>query len=305
VTFSHRGEDVNVNFEKQYRYNGKKSLGLNELTTAAATEFQDEKAIKTQIAKNIKQLKELQGKLYAQDRYGVVLIFQAMDAAGKDSMIAHVMSGVNPQGCEVTSFKQPTSNELAHDYLWRIHNRVPKRGMIGIFNRSYYEDVLVSRVHPEIIVNEHVGGINDAKQVNDDFFTQRFEDLRYFEDYLQNNGYLVLKFFLHMSKAEQKQRFIRRIEIPSHNWKFSAADVKERQYWDDYQRVYDDAITNTATKQVPWYVIPADSKWYSRLCVSEIINKRLGELPLAYPSLDATAQAQLKMALDHLDKEKD
>ncbi|MFC6202114.1 polyphosphate kinase 2 family protein [Lactiplantibacillus nangangensis] len=294
-----------MNFEKQYRYTGKQKLGLTALTTGPDEKYNDEKVIKAQIAKNIKQLTELQGKLYAQDRYGVLIVFQAMDAAGKDSMIAHIMSGVNPQGCEVTSFKQPTSKEIAHDYLWRIHEQVPKRGMIGIFNRSYYEDVLVSRVHPEIIVNEHVGHIETADQVNDAFFNRRFKDMRYFEDYLQDNGYLVLKFFLHMSKAEQKQRFIRRIELPSHNWKFSAADIRERKYWDDYQRVYDDAITNTATKTTPWYVIPSDSKWYSRLCVSEIINRRLSELPLAYPSLDAANQAQLKTALDQLDRETD
>lgn len=294
-----------MNFEKQYRYTGKQPLGLTKLATTPDEKFNDEKVIKTQIAKNIKQLTELQGKLYAQDRYGVLIVFQAMDAAGKDSMIAHIMSGVNPQGCEVTSFKQPTSNEIAHDYLWRIHNQVPKRGMIGIFNRSYYEDVLVSRVHPDIIVNEHIGDIENAEQVNDAFFNRRFKDMRYMEDYFEHNGYLVLKFFLHMSKAEQKQRFIRRIELPNHNWKFSAADIRERKYWDDYQQVYDDAITHTATKSTPWYVIPSDSKWYSRLCVSEIINQRLSELPLAYPSLDAANQAQLKTALDQLDRETD
>lgn len=294
-----------MNFEKEYRYTGKKTLGLTKLATTPNEKYADEKAIKTEIAKNIKQLTELQGKLYAQDRRGVLIIFQAMDAAGKDSMIAHIMSGVNPQGCQVTSFKQPSSRELAHDYLWRIHDQVPKRGMIGIFNRSYYEDVLVSRVHPEIILNAHIGDIQKPEQVDDAFFEQRFEDLKYFEEYLQRNGYLVLKFFLHMSKAEQKQRFIRRIEIPSHNWKFSAADVRERKYWDDYQRVYEDAITQTASKSVPWYVIPSDSKWYSRLCVSEIINQRMGELPLAYPSLDADAQDVLKRALNKLDHEKD
>lgn len=293
-----------MNFEKTYRYTGKKTLGLTKIATTPDAKYADEKAIKGQIAKNIKQLTELQGKLYAQDRYGVLVIFQAMDAAGKDSMIAHVMSGVNPQGCQVASFKQPSSKELAHDYLWRIHRQVPKRGMIEIFNRSYYEDVLVSRVHPEIILNAHIGNIDQAYQVNDAFFEHRFADMRYFEDYLQRNGYLVLKFFLHMSKAEQKQRFLRRIEIPSHNWKFSAADVRERKYWDDYQRVYDDAITQTASKSVPWYVIPSDSKWYSRLCVSEIINQRMSELPLAYPSLDAEAQAGLKRALNKLDHEK-
>lgn len=292
-----------MNFEKHYRYTGKEQLTLAAQTTAPDPRFADEKLIKKQIAKNIKQLKELQGKLYAQDRYGVLIIFQAMDAAGKDSMIRHIMSGVNPQGCRVTAFKQPTSNELAHDYLWRIHQQVPERGMIGIFNRSYYEDVLVSRVHPELIVNAHIGALQSVSDVDDAFFEHRFNDLRFFESYLQANGFLVLKFFLHMSKAEQKQRFIRRIEIPSHNWKFSAADVRERQYWDAYQRVYGDALTHTATKQVPWYVIPSDSKWYSRLCVSEIINQRLAELPLAYPSLMPSEQAQLKAALDQLDHE--
>ncbi|MFC6182233.1 polyphosphate kinase 2 family protein [Lactiplantibacillus daowaiensis] len=294
-----------MNFEKQYRYIGKQTLDLTGQTTQPDAKYADEKVIKAQIAQNIKQLTELQGKLYAQDRYGVLIIFQAMDAAGKDSMIAHIMSGVNPQGCEVTSFKQPTATEIAHDYLWRIHNQVPKRGMIGIFNRSYYEDVLVSRVHPNIIVNEHIGDIDNVDQVDETFFKRRYKDLRYMEDYLQHNGYTVLKFFLHMSKEEQKQRFIRRIEIPSHNWKFSAADIRERHYWDDYQRAYDDAISQTATKSVPWYVIPSDSKWYSRLCVSEIINQRLSQLPLAYPSLDAADQAQLKTALNQLDRETD
>lgn len=295
---------MTLNFEKDYRYTGKHPLNLTKRATAPDKPDWDEKRIKAQIAKNIKQLTELQGKLYAQDRYGVLIIFQAMDAAGKDSMIAHIMSGINPQGCDVTSFKQPSKQDLAHDYLWRIHQQVPARGKIGIFNRSYYEDVLVSRVHPELILNAHIGAITDKHQVDDDFFAQRCQDLRFFEHYLQRNGYLVLKFFLHMSKDEQKQRFIRRIEIPSHNWKFSAADVAERQYWNDYQRVYDQAISATASKTVPWYVIPADSKWYSRLCVSEIINQRLRELPLAYPSLDDRAQTQLKQALNALDHEK-
>ncbi|KRM04514.1 polyphosphate nucleotide phosphotransferase, PPK2 family [Liquorilactobacillus ghanensis DSM 18630] len=288
---------------EKYCYSGKKELKLDRTATAIKNSPVKEE-IKQQLAKNIKKLADLQGMLYAQNRYGVLLVFQAMDAAGKDSMIRHVMSGINPQGCEVTSFKQPSSLELDHDYLWRIHQHVPAKGNIGIFNRSYYEDVLVSRVHPELILNSHLAGITSLDQVNEQFFAKRFEDITYFEKYLARNGILVLKFFLHMSKEEQRLRFLRRIELPSHNWKFSEADIKERKYWDDYQRAYEAAIAKTATKENPWYLIPSDDKWYSRMCVSDIIVERMKQLPLHYPEMPDGKQAELEQALSILKKEK-
>jgi PPK2 family polyphosphate:nucleotide phosphotransferase len=293
---------IKMTFAKKFFYDGKKALDLNQNLTAVE-DTPAKEVIKQQLVENIKKLAELQGKLYAQNRYGVLLVFQALDAAGKDSMIRHVMSGINPQGCEVTSFKQPSSLELDHDYLWRIHQHVPAKGNIGIFNRSYYEDVLVSRVHPELILNSHLAGITQLDQVDGQFFDKRFEDITYFENYLARNGILILKFFLHMSKEEQRLRFLRRIELPSHNWKFSEADIKERQYWDDYQQAYQIAISKTATKKNPWYLIPSDDKWYSRMCVSDIIVDRMKELPLHYPAMSEGKRAELKQALNFLKKE--
>ncbi|WP_056983570.1 polyphosphate kinase 2 family protein [Lentilactobacillus farraginis] len=290
------------NREKSFRYNGGDNFKLRKQPTAATAENLSKSEIKARIENNIMTLQDLQGKLYAQNRFGILIIFQGMDGSGKDSMIRHILSGVNPQGCEVTSFKVPTSIELNHDYLWRVHRHMPPRGIIGIFNRSYYEDVLVSRVHPQLILNAHIGGITKLKQVNDEFFEGRYQDINFLEDYMTRNGFVVLKFFLHMSKNEQKNRFKRRIEMPDHNWKFSAADIKERKYWDDYVDAYERALSKTATKQNPWYIIPSDDKWYSRLCVSDIIDRRIKELPLKYPDLDADSKAQLESALDELEK---
>lgn len=288
--------------EKSFRYNGGSNFKLSKKPTAAIDENLSKTDIKARIDSNILTLQDLQGKLYAQNRFGILIIFQGMDGSGKDSMIRHILSGVNPQGCEVTSFKVPTSIELNHDYLWRVHRHMPSRGIIGIFNRSYYEDVLVSKVHPQLILNAHIGGVTKLKQVDDDFFESRYQDINFLEDYMTRNGFMVLKFFLHMSKDEQKNRFRRRIEMPDHNWKFSAADIKERQYWDDYVDAYETALKKTATKQNPWYVIPSDDKWYSRLCVSDIIDHRMKELPLKYPDLDAASKEQLESALDELEK---
>ncbi|WP_056949557.1 polyphosphate kinase 2 family protein [Lentilactobacillus kisonensis] len=286
--------------EKSFRFTGKSDFKIKKAATTAVDEKLSKDDIKARIEKNIATLQDLQGKLYAQTHYGVLVVIQGMDGAGKDSMIRHILSGVNPQGCEVTSFKQPTSIELSHDYLWRIHRHIPARGMIGIFNRSYYEDVLVSRVHPQLIVNAHIGGVTKLNQVDDQFYEDRFKDFNFFEDYLTRNGFLVLKFFLHMSKDEQKDRFRRRIDLPDHNWKFSSADIQERRYWDDYQKAYEDAINNTATKKNPWYVIPSDDKWYSRLCVSDIIDQRMKTLPLSYPDLDKAEKQKLEQALEEL-----
>ncbi|WP_270789965.1 polyphosphate kinase 2 family protein [Enterococcus diestrammenae] len=287
--------------EKQFRVSGKEKIKLNEWATAPKKAIA-KGDIKKEIAKDIKFLKENQEMLYAQDRRSVLILFQAMDAAGKDSMIEHVMSGVNPQGCSVTSFKSPTSRELDHDYLWRIHREVPSRGDIKIFNRSHYEDVLITRVHPEILVGNHLPDIWDVKDIDEAFYQKRYKQIKHYEDYLADQGVVILKFFLHLSKEEQKKRFIRRIEIPEKNWKFSEADVKERQYWDQYQAAYEQAINATSTKVNPWYVIPADDKWYSRHLVSEIINERIEELNLSYPEVTDDRRVELQNILKALEK---
>lgn len=287
--------------EKQFRVSGKEKIKLNEWATAPKKAIA-KGDIKKEIAKDIKFLKENQEMLYAQDRRSVLILFQAMDAAGKDSMIEHVMSGVNPQGCSVTSFKSPTSRELDHDYLWRIHREVPSRGDIKIFNRSHYEDVLITRVHPEILVGNHLPDIWDVKDIDEAFYQKRYKQIKHYEDYLADQGVVILKFFLHLSKEEQKKRFIRRIEIPEKNWKFSEADVKERQYWDQYQAAYEQAINATSTKVNPWYVIPADDKWYSRHLVSEIINERIEELNLSYPEVTDERRVELQSILKVLEK---
>jgi len=225
---------------------------------------------------------ELQDMLYAQDKWGVLLIFQAMDAAGKDGTIKHVMSGVNPQGCQVFSFKSPSAEDLDHDFLWRSVRCLPNRGDIGIFNRSYYEEVLVVRVHPEFLAKQKI----PPALVTKDIWQERFQDIRSFERYLHRNGTKILKFFLHVSKKEQKRRFLERAENPEKNWKFSASDMEERQYWDEYQDAYEDMIQNTATKDSPWYVVPADNKWFTRVVVGAAIVDTLASLDLAYPKVD-------------------
>ena len=242
-------------------------------------------------------LSKVQQHLAAQKQYSVLIIFQGMDAAGKDSMIEHVMSGVNPQGTSVVSFKVPTELELGHDFLWRIHNAFPAGGELTVFNRSHYEEVLVDRVHPELLLKENLPGIDTVADVHDDLWAKRFNDIKALETYAHRNGILLLKFFLHISKAEQKNRFLKRIEIPEKNWKFSLADIHERRFWDDYQQAYQDAIQHTATKTNPWYVIPSDDKWYSRLVVSQIINREVTALPLKYPEISAAQKQELEQAI--------
>lgn len=288
---------------KQYRY-AKDNFNIKKAPTWVADSADQLDKIKDTIDKNVKRIKDAQKKMYARHRYGVIVVFQAMDAAGKDSMISHIFSGVNPVGFKVANFKQPTSVELQHDYLWRINKALPERGSIGVFNRSYYEDVLVSRVHPELILKAHLPGVTTLLDVNKDFFDGRYEDIRDYEKYLSRNGYMILKFFLHVSKEEQKNRFLSRIETPRKNWKFSAADIRERQYWDKYQSAYDKAINATATKENPWYVIPADDKWYSRLIVSDIVTKRIEKLPLAYPEMTPDQEGELAKAHQILLNEK-
>lgn len=246
-------------------------------------------------------LTNLQEKLYAQDRWALLLVIQAMDAAGKDAVIKHVMSGVNPQGCDVHSFKTPSTEELNHDYLWRAHSRVPERGMIGIFNRSYYEEVLVVRVHPTLLEAEKLPDPLITKHI----WEQRYEDINAFEHYLTHNGIVIRKFFLHVSKKEQKKRFLERLEDPKKNWKFSMADVKERGYWKDYQEAYEELIQNTATKHAPWYVVPADNKWYTQLVVASAIISALEELDLSFPDVDKDKKKELESVRESLVHEKD
>ena len=235
-------------------------------------------------------LSDMQEKLYAQDRWALLLIFQAMDAAGKDGAIKHVMSGVNPQGCDVFSFKAPSNEELDHDYLWRTHKCIPSRGKIGIFNRSYYEEVLVVRVHPPLLRAQKLPDHLITKHVWD----ERYEDINTFERYLTRNGVVIRKFFLHVSKEEQKKRFLERLEGPKKSWKFSMADVQERAFWKDYQEAYEEMIQRTATKHAPWYVIPADNKWFTRLAVASAIIKSLDELDLSFPKLDEAKKKELQ-----------
>ena len=235
---------------------------------------------------------ELQDKLYAQNNWALLLIFQAMDAAGKDGIIKHVMSGVNPQGCQVYSFKAPSEPELQHDFLWRTTRCLPERGHIGIFNRSYYEEVLVVRVHPEILKNQRTPPSLVGKNV----WEERFEDIRSFERHMARSGTVIRKFFLHVSKKEQKRRFLARLEEPEKNWKFSAADIRERACWDDYQKAYEEMISNTATEHAPWYVVPADNKWFTRLVVSTVVVDTLESLDLAYPKVDDAKRKELEAA---------
>lgn len=238
----------------------------------------------------IKLLSRMQEKLYAQDRWSLLIVLQAMDAAGKDGVVKHVMSGINPQGCDVHSFKSPSNEELDHDYLWRAHKAVPERGKIGIFNRSYYEEVLVVRVHEQILASQKL----PPSLVTKNIWEERFEDIRRFERYLTRNGVLVIKFFLHLSRKEQKKRFLERLDDSKKNWKFSMADVKERGFWKDYQAAYEDAIRNTASKFAPWYVVPADNKWYTRLVVASAVLSALDRLNLHFPDTDKEVKKELQ-----------
>lgn len=287
---------------KQYR-NSRDDFKIAKAPTFVEDSSKDLKNVKKKIKKNVKRIAKAQAKLYARHEYSILLVFQGMDAAGKDSMIRHVFSGVNPSGFNVANFKQPTPEELNHDYLWRVTRKLPARGHIGIFNRSYYEDVLVTRVHPQILLNENLPGVHSLADVNDKFFDERYKDIRHYEDHLTKNGYVILKFFLHLSKDEQKRRFMARIDTPKKNWKLSSSDIKERHYWNEYQDVYQKAINATSTKDNPWYIIPADDKWYSRLIVSDIITKRIEELPLAYPEMTPAQEKELGVAKQLLDDE--
>ena len=289
-----------MNIEKFLVPEGKR-LNLKNYRPDDTGDYKDKHAAVEDLRKNVEKLDELQDVLYAQNRHALLLIFQAMDAAGKDGAIKHVMSGLNPQGCEVTSFKQPSSEELDHDFLWRCAKRVPERGRIGIFNRSYYEDVLVVRVHPEIL---RLAQLPEKLENDKNIWKKRFEQIKNFENYLTENGVHVLKFFLHVSKEEQKNRFLARIETPEKNWKFSAGDAKERGFWNEYMQAYTDAMQHTSTKNAPWHIIPADKKWFTRVAVSEVIIKKMRTLGLQYPKISEVQRQSLLEAKKILESEK-
>jgi PPK2 family polyphosphate:nucleotide phosphotransferase len=286
---------------KRYRVEDGKQFRLKDYDPADTHGLKSE--LKPQarqwLAHGVEQLSRLQDILAAQDRWGLLLVLQAMDAAGKDGTIKHVMSGVNPQGVHVSSFKAPSAEELDHDYLWRSMKCVPERGRIGIFNRSYYEEVLVVRVHAELLDKQKLPKPLVTKRV----WQERFEDINAFERYLTRNGIAVLKIFLHVSKKEQKRRFMERLDHAEKNWKFSAADVKERQCWDAYQEAYDDMIRHTANKHAPWYVVPADNKWFTRLVVAAAVAHALEGMSLKYPKVDAEQKAELEKARQQLENE--
>jgi len=280
------------NFAEPFRVFDGSSFRLKEVDPGDTLELssEDKPRAKEALAMGVQALTELQDMLYAQDRWAMLLIFQAMDAAGKDGAIKHVMSGVNPQGCQVYSFKAPTSEDLDHDYLWRCMKCLPERGRIGIFNRSYYEETLVVRVHPAILENAKL----PPKLVNNDIWKGRFKDIRNFERYLTRNGVIIRKFFLHVSKDEQKRRFLARLDDPEKKWKFSANDAKEREFWDDYMKAYEDMIRNTASDEAPWYVVPADNKWFTRVVVAAATIDALASLDLEYPKVDKQKLKELE-----------
>ena len=276
-------------------------LKLAEHETDFTGDYTEKKQAEKDLEKNVERLAKLQDVLWADNRHALLIIFQAMDAAGKDGAIKHVMSGLNPQGVHVSSFKQPSAEELDHDYLWRSMKQLPERGRIGIFNRSYYEDVLIVRVHPQILQGKQ---LPEKIKSDKNIWQKRFGQIRNFENYLAENGIHTLKFFLHVSKDEQKERFLARINTPEKNWKFSAADAKERKFWDEYMKAYADAIEHTSTKNAPWYVVPADNKWFTRLAISEIIVKKLKSLNLEYPTVSEAHLKSLQEAKVMLEAEK-
>jgi PPK2 family polyphosphate:nucleotide phosphotransferase len=283
---------------KSYRIDDGKHFRLKDVDPAETGDWQSGDEAKQQLQNDIDRMKELQSMLYAQDEWSVLLIFQAMDAAGKDGTIKHVMSGVNPEGCQVYSFKTPSDTELQHDFLWRTTRDLPERGHIGIFNRSYYEEVLVVRVHPTILESEKIA----PPLITKDIWKERFEDIHCFERHMGRNGTVIRKFFLHLSKKEQKKRFLARLDEPEKHWKFSEADIRERECWDDYQKAYEDMIRHTSSKSAPWYVVPADNKWFTHLVVAAAIVKTLEELNLSYPKVGAAKRKEIAAGRKLLEK---
>jgi PPK2 family polyphosphate:nucleotide phosphotransferase len=286
-------------FSKPYRVDDGRKFRLKDFDPADSSGLKSKKLAAKELPRGIERLIELQDKLYAQDRWAILLILQAMDAAGKDGVISHVMSGVNPQGCQVHSFKQPSVEELNHDFMWRAAKSIPERGQIGIFNRSYYEEVLVVRVHKELLERERVPPSLVTKKI----WNERFAHINAYEHYLSRNGVVIRKFFLNVSKEEQKKRFLSRLDEPTKNWKFSAADIAEREHWSDYMTAYEEMIQNTATPHAPWFIVPADKKWYTRLVVAAAVVQALEELNLRYPVLAPAKRKELKAARAALEHE--
>jgi PPK2 family polyphosphate:nucleotide phosphotransferase len=290
---------VASDFSKPYRVDNGKKFRLKDFEPDDTSGVKSRKQAEKVLPLGIERMVDLQDKLYAQDRWAILLIFQAMDAAGKDGVIKHVMSGVNPQGCQVYSFKQPSAEELDHDFMWRTNKCIPERGRIGIFNRSYYEEVLVVRVHKELLEREKM----PPSLVTKDIWNERFADINAYEQYLSRNGVVIRKFFLNLSKEEQKRRFLKRLDEPDKNWKLSSADIAERERWPEYMTAYEEMIQNTATPHAPWYVVPADNKWYTRLVVAAAIVHAMEDLNLHYPTVDADQRKELKAARTALEHE--
>jgi PPK2 family polyphosphate:nucleotide phosphotransferase len=282
----------------EFLVDGSNQIKITDYLSKYSGEIESKKDGEKLLKQNRKKMRELQDKLYAHDKYSLLIIFQAMDAAGKDSAIKNVMTGVNPQGTQVYSFKQPSKEELDHDYLWRTTKSLPERGRIGIFNRSYYEEVLVVRVH-NLVKYQKI----PVELVTSNIWNERYEQIRNFEKHISQNGTIVLKFFLNVSKEEQKNRFIKRLDTPSKNWKFSAGDLEERKLWGEYMRCYQEAINETSTKLAPWYIIPADNKWFARLVISEIINNKLENLNMSYPKLDEEKFKNIDLYKEQLENE--
>lgn len=277
-----------------------KKVSLKKYATEYSPEGISKEKGEAMLQASTQALSDIQDKLYAHNRYSVLIVFQAMDAAGKDGAVRHVMSGLNPQGVKVTSFKVPSATELDHDYFWRHYNALPGRGEIGIFNRSHYENVLVTKVHPEYVLGESLPGIKTVKDIDAAFWKERYKQINRFEKNLVENGTVILKFFLHLSKEEQKKRFLERIDNPKKNWKFSAADLPERELWDQYQEAYEDMLNHTATDEAPWFVIPADNKWSARLAISELIAQEFEQLKIHYPVVGKAQLAELLKAKESL-----
>jgi PPK2 family polyphosphate:nucleotide phosphotransferase len=274
-----------------YQVGESQPVDLKKWPTAVKPVYRSDKQYRKLLAEHVQELSDLQQLLYAANQYSILLIFQAMDAAGKDGAIRHVMSGVNPQGCQVYSFKHPSAEELQHDFLWRTTRNLPERGRIGIFNRSYYEEVLIVRVHKELLRTEGVPGGSEGRKI----WKTRFQSIRHLEEHLYRNGTRIVKFFLHLSKEEQRRRFLERIDAPSKNWKFSLADIEERQYWKQYAEAYEDCLQATSTKNCPWFVVPADDKRNARLIVSQVVVNALSALKLAYPEATPQRRRELKV----------
>ncbi len=289
---------------KKIKVDDGKNFKLSHYPSEERLYFKDESSLKNALNSYKESISDLQEMLYASGKHSVLIILQAIDAAGKDSCIKHVMSGVNPQGCSVSSFKAPSKEELSHDFLWRTYKQLPERGKIGVFNRSYYEEVLVCKVHPEYILAQNIPGIEDIKDIDEKFWKNRYRAINEMERHLIKNGTIIIKIFLNLGKEEQKRRFIERIDVPEKQWKFNLTDVKERQYWNDYQKAYNEMIKNTSTKQAPWYILPADNQWVSRAALGQILLEHLQSLNLSFPKNSEADKALIAKSRTELIREK-